>query len=417
MMNMDWFIREVRKEDLETLLSQELELDVRLDSYKVKALTQPGDNYSSTMLTVDAVLQQYSKTPHTLALVAKLLPPTKFLCEVINIDVTFRKEVNAYTLVFPEFYRLQRQREIPESEILDVFPKLYGARINKYGDRDEKADETALLLLDNLKVSGYETGDRRNGLNLKHMELGVSKLAAFHALSVALKILKPQEFKETVLRACESFQIASQTDETGLPKWITSTMKYVKAIPQCEPYLQKIENSLIKSLKKGLSPKEPFAAFIHNDLWVNNILFQYKQERSGSPTGIKFVDFQLTQFSSPAKDLIFFIYSSAMLDVIDSHYEDLLHVYHSEFTNCLSKLGCSTDIFSFQKLQEEINIFGSSEFAHILMMFKFVCADQSQMPELSSDNIEELLDINTGGAIYANKVIHLVEDFTHKGWL
>lgn len=414
---MDLFIRELRKEDLETLLCQQLGLDVNLDSYKVRALTQPGDNYSSTMLAVDVILQQHSKTPHTLELVAKLLPPTKFLCEVINIDVTFRKEVNAYTLVFPEFYRLQRGREIPESEILDVFPKLYGGRINRHGDRNEKADETALLLLENLKISGYEIGDRRNGLNLKHMELGVSQLARFHALSVALKIQKPQVFKETVLRACESFQIASQVDETGLPKWITSTMKYVKAIPQCEPYLQKIECSLIQFVKKELSPKEPFAAFIHNDLWVNNILFQYKQERTVTPTGIKFVDFQLTQFSSPAKDLIFFIYSSAMLDVIDNHYEDLVLLYHCEFTNCLSKLGCNTDPFSFQKLQEEINVFGSSEFAHILMMLKFICADQNQIPELSNDHIEELLEINTGGDIYANKVIHLVEDFMHKGWL
>ncbi|KDR21244.1 uncharacterized protein LOC110828251 [Zootermopsis nevadensis] len=414
---MDLFVREVRKEDLEILLCQQLGQDVKLDSYKVRTLTQPGDNYNSTMLAVDVVFQQHSKTPHTRSLVAKLLPPTKFLCEVINIDVTFRKEVNAYALVFPEFYRLQRGREIPESEILDVFPKLYGARINRNGDRNEKADETAILLLENLKISGYETGDRRNGLNLKHMELGVSQLARFHAVSVALKIQKPRLFKETVLRACESFKIASQVDETGLPKWISSTMKYVKEIPQCEPYLKKIESSLIQFVKKELSPKEPFAAFIHNDLWVNNIMFQYKKGETETPTGIKFVDFQLTQFSSPAKDLIFFIYSSATLDVIDSHYDDFVLLYHREFIKCLTRLGCDIDPFSFLKLQEEINVFGSSEFAHILMMLKFICADQKQVPELSSNQIEELLEVNTGGDIYVNKVIHLVEDFMHKGWL
>jgi thiamine kinase-like enzyme len=413
---MDCSARDLRKGDLETLLCQQLGLEVETHSYKVRDLTQRGDNYSSTMLAVDAILQQNSGTPRSLSLVAKLLPPTKFLCEVINIDVTFRKEVNAYTLVFPEFYHLQRERKIPENEILDVFPKLYGARINRHGDTNEKADETAILLLENLKILGYETGDRRNGLNLKHMELGVTQLAGFHALSVALKILKPHVFKETVLRACESFQIASKLDETGLPKWISSTMNYVKAIPECEQYLQKIEDALIRYVKIGVPPKEPFAALIHNDLWVNNILFQYDQERNDIPSGIKFVDFQLTQFSSPAKDLIFFIYSSAMVDVINNNYEHLVNLYHCEFTKFLRKLGFNTDQFTFQKLQEEINISGSLEFAHILMMLKFICADENQLPELS-DCVEELLEINIGGDIYVKKVIHLVEDFLHKGWL
>lgn len=401
---------------MEGLLCQQLDLDVKVVSYKVQDLTQRGENYSSTMLSVDVTLQHYSEAPYNLSLVAKLFPPTKFLCEVINIDVTFRKEVNAYTLVFPEFYRLQTEKEIPDNEILDVSPKLYGARIN-LADRNEKADGSAVLLLENLKICGYGTGDRRNGLNLKHMELGVSKLARFHALSVALKILKPRVFKETVLRACETYQIASKTDKTGLPTWVATTIRFVKAIPECEPYLQKIENALVQFVSSTIPSKEPFSAFIHNDLWVNNILFQYEKETADTPIGIKFVDFQLTQFSSPAKDLIFFIYSSAKLDVIDNHYDDLVQLYHFEFTNCLNRLNCNSDPFTLEKLQEEISVFGSSEFAHILMMYKFICADQKQLPELSDDNLEELLDINTGGDIYRDKVIYLVEDFLHKGWL
>ncbi|XP_069679417.1 uncharacterized protein [Periplaneta americana] len=414
---MTWSAEDLRKEDLESLLSQQFDLSVKFSSYNVQALTQPGDNYSSTMLAVDVILSNNSKKHQKLSLVAKLMPPTKFLREVINIDVTFRKEVNTYMLVFPEFYNLQRENGIPENEILDVFPKLYGSRINRLGDIHKKADDSAILLLENLKISGYTTGDRRNGLNLKHIELGVSKLAKFHAISVALKVLKPQVFKETVLKACESFQIASQVDETGLPKWVNSTLRYVKEIPECEPFLQRIENALILSVQKTLPPTEPFAAFIHNDLWVNNILFQYKEGRSEEPSGIKFVDFQLTQYSSPAKDLIFFIYSSASPDVIESHYDDLIQLYHREFINFLKKLGCKTETFSFEKLQDEIRLHGSSEFAHILMMFKFICADKSKLPELSNDNIEELLEINTGGDVYAKRVIHLVEDFSYKGWL
>jgi hypothetical protein len=50
-------------------------------------------------------------------------------------------------------------------------------------------------------------------------------------------------------------------------------------------------------------------------------------------------------------------------------------------------------------------------------MLKFICADENQLPELSNNCVEQLLEINTGGDIYVKKVIHLVEDFLHKGWL
>lgn len=135
------------------------------------------------------------------------------------------------------------------------------------------------------------------------------------------------------------------------------------------------------------------------------------------PSGMKFVDFQLTQYSSPAKDLIFFIYSSAAMNVINNYYEDLIQLYHHEFSNYLIKLGCNMDAFSIKNLKKEINLYGSSEFSHILMMLKFVCADGDCLPVLSNNNIEQLLEVNTGGQIYTDRVLHLIEDFIQKGWL
>lgn len=265
----------LREEDLEHLLSQHLKQDLKVKNCKIWALTHPGDNYSSTMLASDIIIQHNNIIAQKLSLVAKLLPPTKFLREVINIDITFRKEVNAYMLVFPEFEKLQQEKKVPQNEIFNAFPMFYGARLNCTGDMNEIADEKAILLLENLKVSGYKTGNRRYGLDYKHMKLGVSHLGKFHALSIALKLLKPEIFKKTVIKTCEAFKVASMVDETGLPKWIASTMGYVKEIPECEQHLDRIENALIQFVKNPIQPREPFSAFIHNDFWVNNMMFKY----------------------------------------------------------------------------------------------------------------------------------------------
>ena len=160
--------------------------------------------YGSTILSAELILKQGFRN-YTLPLVVKLVPPSEYLCEVFDIEITFNKEVNAYKLVSPEYKQLQKEKKVHSDNFLDIFPKFYGARTNRQGKSNEKADNTAVLLLENLKLSGFHTGDRIQGLNFKHVELVISQLAHFHATSMAIKILKPQVFKETILKACESF--------------------------------------------------------------------------------------------------------------------------------------------------------------------------------------------------------------------
>jgi len=415
---------DLTKQEFESLLSPQLGSDVKVEDFKIQALTQPGENYGSTILAAELTIHQ-GREKSTLPLVVKLVPPSKFLCEIFNIEFTFRKEVNAYKLVSPQYKQLQAERGIPSNKCVDVFPKFYGARINKQGDLNEKADETAVLLLENLKISGYCTADRMKGLNLKHMELGVTELARFHAMSVALKILKPNIFKETVLKSCARCIVGGVSDDKIGEKWITSTINDLKGVPECLPYLERIEKIFQEDVKekKNLSPsppKEPFATFVHNDLRVNNMMFLYEAEsdkKIETPISMKFVDFQITLYASPVHDLIFFIFSSADNDVIEHHFDDLLSLYHHEFTDCLSRLGCETDPFSLEKFQDELHTYAPKELPHILFMAKYVLADESEVPELSNCDAEVMIENNYGGTLYKERVKLTVQNFVQRGWL
>jgi hypothetical protein len=419
---------ELTEQEFESLLSPQLGSDVKVEGFKTEALTQPGDNYGSTILSAELTIKQGNERS-ALSLVVKLVPPSPFLREAFNIEVTFSKEVNAYRLVSPQYKALQAEKGIPRNKRVDVFPKFYGARTNKQGDFNDKSDDTAVLLLENLKICGYHTGNRRKGLNLKHMELGVTQLARFHAVSVGLKILKPNVFRETVLRACDRYIIGGISDDEIAEKWIAATVNDMKRIQECLPYLDKIEAILRADFKEKVKPssppREPFATFVHNDFWVNNMMFLYETVdenvngplRTEIPISMKFVDFQTTMYASPIHDLIFFIYSSAAIGVVKDHCDDLIRLYHHEFIDGLTGLACDTDPFSITKFKDELNTVAPKELPHILFMAKVISADESQVPELSDVDVNVMLQYNFGGKLFEERVKFIVQDFVHRGWL
>ncbi|KAJ9597083.1 hypothetical protein L9F63_027026 [Diploptera punctata] len=398
---------ELTKEEFQSLLAPCLGADVKVEDFKTRALTQPGENYGSTILSAELNLKQGLRR-YKLPLVVKLVPPSEYLCEIFDIEITFNKEVNAYKCVSPQYEQIQREKKVTSDNFLDIFPKFYGARTNQQGKLNEKADHTAVLLLENLKLSGYHTGDRLKGLDLQHVKLVISQLARFHATSVAIKLTKPIIFKETVLKACESFVLDGISNDDVAEKIIKCNLDDVRRIDECVPYLNNIEAALLY-LKNHL-----LLSYI-TTFGVNNMMFKYDQY--SVPICMKFVDFQTTIYSSPVRDLIFFLYSSADDNVIENHFDDMIVLYHQEFIKCLSCLGCDTRVFSFENFQEELNIFAPKEFAHILCMVKFITADKNKVPDLSNCDLDVIVQDNYGGELYEKRVKLLIKDFLKKGWL
>ncbi|KAJ9592872.1 hypothetical protein L9F63_015450 [Diploptera punctata] len=418
---------ELKKDDLEKLLRKEFVSDLKVKNFSFTPLTKPGDNYGSTILAVEVFYYtDKNNNVHKLPIVAKLVPESPFLRKVFNIEITFNKEVRAYTLVAPEFRKLQEEKGIPEQQMLDIFPKYYGSRSNKQDDTNMEADESAVLLMENLKLSGYEVGDRRKGFNLEHMKLAVSKLAQFHALGITLKLLKPEVFKDSILKTCESFEMANPDDDDANEKFINAQKDNIKDIPEVVPHLEKIEKCMRADLemrKERFFPvSEPFATIVHNDFWVNNMMFKYDESNShmdkekSCPTEIKFVDFQVTIYSSPVKDLIFLLFSSSEEDLLEKHYDYLINLYHKEFIGILAKMGCDIEPFSYKHFLKEVNTFAPLEFGHTLFMLNPLCADASDMTDMSSMTEDKVLK-NTGGKLYENKAKYLIKKFIALGWL
>jgi thiamine kinase-like enzyme len=93
-----------------------------------------------------------------------------------------------------------------------------------------------------------------------------------------------------------------------------------------ERYSQKLrvmaDVILDRIVQTTLRDDSAFNVLTHCDLWTNNMLFRY----CDVPNDLRFLDFQLAHFSSPAIDLNYFFNTSLCEEVRMNHRDRLMEV-------------------------------------------------------------------------------------------
>ncbi|XP_051169332.1 uncharacterized protein LOC127286792 [Leptopilina boulardi] len=103
---------------------------------------------------------------------------------------------------------------------------------------------------------------------------------------------------------------------------------------------------------------EPYATFNHGDLWTCNMLFKYNE--NSEPEDVRFLDFQLNRYGSPAMDILYTFFTCLTQEMRDKYYDELLHHYHDSLSQLLKKLNCDIEkLFPFDVLLEHLQRFGS----------------------------------------------------------
>ncbi|RZC41044.1 EcKinase, APH, and/or DUF1679 domain containing protein [Asbolus verrucosus] len=376
----------------------------KIIEHKIKRLTAPGENYGSLMLSVDIMLKN-SQGTEEINVVAKMVPPNEFIQEIFNTPVTFRNEIGFYKNIVPVLQNFQREHGV--DKVIDFFSKYYGSRLNLKNNND-KVDADAALLLENLKVQNFVNLERTEGFDLDVAKLVLTDLAYLHAVPLALKLQKPEVFEKKIQPYLSPWSVKEKMYE-NIKKYlypITDNLQELK------PFLERLHKSLEK-LVLVQPPREPFATIIHNDCWVNNTMIKLED---GKPIKNKLVDFQICDYGSPAKDIVFFLFTSVKTEVIKQHYDGLIQFYYKVFTSILLELKCDIAQFSFEAFEKELDYEAKhSQFGHILFMLYPIFAPKGSVKEINELNPNSMSMEPTPS--YIEKLIFVVKEFAKRNWI
>ena len=228
------------------------------------------------------------------------------------------------------------------SDIRLPIPKCYYAHYSAGStDPPEPSPPESVLVLENIKPSGYTSADFSRGLTLRQTTAAVDAIARIHGLSLALKIKegKPLEERYPFLfqttRASDSYQ---QLVERGLPQ----LSQFLERRPGLEDVLASLNElrphtkDIIENL---LAPEEPMALITHTDFWCNNLMF--REDETSSTCAI--LDWQMVTYSRATNDLALLLISSVPAELRRLHTEKLLDVYWNNLTDTCRCLGLDVD--------------------------------------------------------------------------
>jgi len=139
-----------------------------------------------------------------------------------------------------------------------------------------------LYILEDLGALGYESFDRRQGLNLEEAKICVRKLAQFHGASKVLYEKKP----ELIQRLSPSHYANGLNDRFAQALVLEGAEYAAEAFAEELPEISKkmkaqIPDAYTKRMRDVVDPnKSSLNAVIHGDPWLNNIMFDYVNKKA-----------------------------------------------------------------------------------------------------------------------------------------
>lgn len=129
-----------------------------------------------------------------------------------------------------------------------------------------------------------------------------------------------------------------------------------KPIEMLEPF-REILFDVIKGYvtQNGAGSKNPRTVVCHGDLWINNIMFKWNSQ--GAPIGCKFFDLQAMRCTSPAFDILHFIFTSTKRSLRDSYLTNLLKTYIASLHEHLELLASKSATVNVEDCEEIKKLF------------------------------------------------------------
>ncbi|XP_014203573.1 uncharacterized protein LOC106635896 [Copidosoma floridanum] len=392
--------------DLTSVLQKGLKSDkLEVVHFSAQSFLIPGESYSGILAKVDVTIHRdEGDKDESLHLIMKRINMLDIFFEP---QVILKREVFIYTDLIPAYQNLEKELGIKGNEIIDITPKYYGHQ-NSREENSDVVDANALLLLENLYSHGYYMCDRSSGLDFNRAKTTLSALSRYHALGIAMRQKRPGDFEK----------IISQVKNSGLKALVLENIfrNHYEALmnePKLEQYLSKIEFYF----QNCNSIDGPWTTITHGDLRLNNLLFLKKDSSRPDDIDVKTIDFQISQYESSLKDVMYFWITSLDEDTLKNRLDDLLDFYYASFMSWLRRYDCDVEFFSKAEFEKEckeqaIIHFIKSTAAMKFTLYEFI----DEADECTSDELSDIVLQSSLSKAYMKRLLMIVNIYERKGW-
>ncbi|XP_017488034.1 PREDICTED: uncharacterized protein LOC108376340 [Rhagoletis zephyria] len=342
----------------EKILHKEDENFQKILKLAVIPATPPGENYTSLMMRILMDIELKDGYTQQKAYIVKTTLDDDKGGTLINALNLFPKEKLMYERILPELEQLYH----------DLDKKVKFAANCQW--IEQKSSRTTIVLED-LNTKKFRNINRLQGFDMLHMKRVLEKLAEFHAATVMWHEKHgafPVEFQKTYLPAnyqkSKSYQARVQSFKAAMATWgLDDYDKYVERIPNAEQFV----NAAMSCFRSD--PSE-FKVLNHGDFWSSNIMLNYTS--SGEVNQIRFVDFQLCRWGSPAQDLWELIVCSVVSNLRIWEFDHFVRIYHTHLLKCLKLLNYEKAVPKLSELHISMLKHGfwgySTTFTHLVLI-------------------------------------------------
>lgn len=196
---------------------------------------------------------------------------------------------------------------------------------------------------------------------------------------------------------------------------------------------------LISSVLQHFNGRQQLNGNNNTTISVNSSSDQDRQRQRQQPDKVCFVDWQFSNYNSPALDLLYYIFTATDKALRDAHYDELIRFYHRTLSETIQLLGSDAEqLYSFAVMNEQLRIFGAYSYLVIPLTIDVALADPGDIvpfdeiisaPEPNGDGESEDGDKRTrkdflnefGNAetrhAYQKRMVDIAEDLIELGYI
>ncbi|XP_065354504.1 uncharacterized protein LOC135948976 [Calliphora vicina] len=318
-----WLTDSYLEEVLQKYLKDE---KVKIINVDIKPATSNGENYASVMSRIKVNFSSSKQKSQELSFIMKYsYESDPFVTNIMSGYDLYNTEMKMYEKILPQL-----------AEVL----KEVGDTDKLFADTLKVDYEKSAIIFEDLTVNNYALADRLTGMDAEHARLTLKKLAKFHAAGLVLNQRlngELQKFQRGI------FNRHTRAFGCMFEYMTENCAKFAETCPELGPYyhdkLMKLKPYIVEYGTRAYnSNANNFFTLCHGDLWINNMMMQYDEENCLKD--VLLIDFQLSNWSSPAVDLHYFLHTSLEPKLqLDMHALDkLVQYYHTILTETIKSL-------------------------------------------------------------------------------